>query len=438
MNLITSTDAQILGKVQCPGDKSISQRALIIGAFMNQDMVIDGFLHGEDPLSTMHALNQIGAGISVDEDDRVHLSKRNQSFHNSDNTLNLGNSGTGLRLMLGLTTGIGIEATFCGDESLSSRPMERVINPLSEMGANIESSEGKLPISILPSALKKQYTYELPVASAQVKSCILLAGLAAGTNIEIIEPIQTRDHTERMLKNFGANLEINSLRGKNIIKLTSSNNLNAKDYTVVGDISSAAFLIVAALISNSSGLEITNVGMNPSRTGVLKALQKMGANIEFKNQRLESGEPCADLIVKKSKLRGVELSGKIIPNIIDEIPIISIAAAFADGETVIRDASELRVKESDRLMAVSEGFTSLGIIHKNFEDGMIIQGNPNRILIDQSISIESYGDHRIAMSFLIAGLKCSQRITVKDCKNIFTSFPNFIKLLSSIGYKVER
>jgi len=265
-----------------------------------------------------------------------------------------------------------------------------------------------------------------------------LAGLAAGANIEIIEPIQTRDHTERMLKNFGANLEKNSLEGKNIIKLASSNNLNAKNYNVVGDISSAAFLIVAALISNSSGLEITNVGMNPSRTGVLKALQKMGANIEFKNQRLESGEPCADLIVKKSKLRGVELSGTIIPNIIDEIPIISIAAAFADGETVIRDASELRVKESDRLMAVSEGFTSLGIMHKNFEDGMIIQGDPSRILIDQSISIESFGDHRIAMSFLIAGLKCSQPIIVKDCKNIFTSFPNFIKLLSSIGYKVER
>ena len=438
MNLITSTDGQILGKVQCPGDKSISQRALIIGAFMNQDMVIDGFLHGEDPLSTMHALNQIGAGISVDKDDRVHLCKRNQIFHNSDNALNLGNSGTGLRLMLGLTTGIGLKATFCGDESLSSRPMERVINPLSEMGAKIESSEGKLPISISPSALKNQYTYELPVASAQVKSCMLLAGLAAGANIEIIEPIQTRDHTERMLKNFGANLEINSLEGKNIIKLASSNNLNAKNYNVVGDISSAAFLIVAALISNSSGLEITNVGMNPSRTGVLKALQKMGANIEFKNQRLESGEPCADLIVKNSKLRGVELSGTIIPNIIDEIPIISIAAAFADGETVIRDASELRVKESDRLMAVSEGFTSLGIMHKNFEDGMIIQGDPSRILLDQSISIESFGDHRIAMSFLIAGLKCSQPITVKDCKNIFTSFPNFIKLLSSIGYKVER
>ena len=207
MNLVTSTDGQILGKVQCPGDKSISQRVLIIGAFMNQDMVIDGFLHGEDPLSTMNAFNQIGAGISVDEDNRVHLCKRNQSFHNSENALNFGNSGTGLRLMLGLTSGMGLKASFFGDESLSSRPMERVIDPLSEMGAKIESSGGKLPISISPSTLNMQYTYELPVASAQVKSCILLAGLAAGAGIEIIEPVQTRDHTERMLKTLEQTLK---------------------------------------------------------------------------------------------------------------------------------------------------------------------------------------------------------------------------------------
>ena len=438
MNLTTSTDGQILGKVKCPGDKSISQRALMIGAFMNQNMVIDGFLHGEDPLSTMNALNQIGAGISIDEDGRVHLCKRNQSFHNCENALNFGNSGTGLRLMLGLTSGMGLKASFCGDESLSSRPMDRIINPLTEMGALIKSTKGKLPISISPNTFKNQYKYELAVASAQVKSSILLAGLAAGTSIEIIEPIQTRDHTEKMLKHFGAKIETSSKDGKNVIKLASSNDLHAKNYNVVGDISSAAFLIVAALISKSPGLEITNVGVNPSRTGVLQALQKMGANIEVKNKRLESGEPCADLLVKKSELKGVELSGKIIPNIIDEIPIISIAAAFANGETLIKDARELRVKESDRLMAVSEGFSKLGIMHKNFNDGMSIQGTPNQLLIDQSISIDSYNDHRIAMSFLIAGLKCSKPITVKNCKNIFTSFPNFIELISSVGYELEK
>ena len=438
MNLTTSINSQILGTVQCPGDKSISQRVLMIGALMNQEMIIDGFLHGEDPLSTMNALNKIGAGIKVDENGLVHLCKRNQIFKNCEEALDLGNSGTGLRLMLGLTSGIGLNLSFCGDESLSSRPMSRVLNPLAEMGANIESSNGKLPIAVLATSLQEQYTYELPVASAQVKSSILLAGLASGTGVEIIEPIQTRDHTERMLKNFGANIEITSEGGKNIIQLAPSNHLNAKNYTVVGDISSAAFLIVAALISNSPGLEITNVGMNPSRTGVLLALKKMGANIKVKNQRLESGEPCADLEIKKSILNGVELSGDIIPNIIDEIPIISIAAAFAEGETVIRDAAELRVKESDRLKAVSDGFNRLGVKHNNFEDGMSIMGSPNTLLIEQPIFIESHEDHRIAMSFLIAGLKCSKPITVKDCKNIFTSFPDFIELISSIGYKLEK
>ncbi len=438
MNLTTSINSQIFGTVQCPGDKSISQRVLIIGALMNQEMTVDGFLHGEDPLSTMNALNQIGSGITVDENGLVYLCKRKYIFQSCDVPLDLGNSGTGLRLILGLTSGIGLNLSFCGDESLSSRPMSRVINPLTEMGASIESSNGKLPISILPASLQKQYTYELPVASAQVKSSILLAALASGTSVEIIEPIQTRDHTERMIKNFGANLEITPKGSKNIIQLAPSNQLTAKNYTVVGDISSAAFLIVAALISQSPGLEIINVGINPSRTGVLLALQKMGADIEIRNQRIESGEPCADLKIKKSILRGVELSGDIIPNIIDEIPIISIAAAFAEGETIIRDAAELRVKESDRLKAISDGFTRLGVTHKNFKDGMSIMGSSNPLLIDQPISIESHEDHRIAMSFLIAGLKCSKPIIVKDCKNIFTSFPNFIELISSIGYKLEK
>ncbi|MDA9800027.1 3-phosphoshikimate 1-carboxyvinyltransferase [Gammaproteobacteria bacterium] len=438
MNLITSPNSQIFGTVQCPGDKSISQRVLMIGALMNQEMTVDGFLHAEDPLSTMSALNQIGAGITVDKNGLVHLSKRQKIFQNAEESLNLGNSGTGLRLMLGLTSGMGLNLSFCGDESLSSRPMSRVIKPLTEMGANIVASNGMLPISLSSALFQRQYTYELPVASAQVKSSILLAGLAAGVGVEIIEPVQTRDHTERMLKHFGANVEIASKGSKNVIQLLPSNHLKAKDYTVVGDISSAAFLIVGALISNSPGLEITNVGMNPSRTGVLEALKKMGANIEVKNQRLESGEPCADLAVKKSTLKGVELSGDIIPNVIDEIPILSIAAAFAEGETVIRNAAELRVKESDRLKAVSDGFSSLGVVHKNFEDGMCISGSSDTLLIDQSVTIESHDDHRIAMSFLIAGLRCSQPIIVKDCKNIFTSFPNFIELTSSVGYRLEK
>ena len=254
MNLTTSTNRQFHGAVKCPGDKSISQRILMIGALMNQEMTVDGFLHAKDPLSTMSALNQIGAGITVDQNGLVHLSKRQDIFQNAEEALNLGNSGTGLRLMLGLTSGMGLNLSFCGDESLSSRPMSRVIKPLTEMGANIEASNGMLPISLSPASFQKQYTYELPVASAQVKSSILLAGLAAGIGIKIIEPVQTRDHTERMLKNFGADLEITSKGTKKVIQLSPINHLQGKDYTVVGDISSAAFLIVGALISNSPGL----------------------------------------------------------------------------------------------------------------------------------------------------------------------------------------
>ena len=438
MNLTSPINSQVHGTVRCPGDKSISQRVLMIGALMNKEMTIDGLLLGEDPLSTMSALNQIGAKITLDKNGLVNLQKRDPAFQSSAEVLDLGNSGTGFRLMLGLTSGIGLDLSFSGDASLSQRPMNRVISPLNAMGAKIESSNGMLPISLTPSVLKKQFTYELPVASAQVKSSILLAGLAAGTAIKIIEPIQTRDHTERMLKNFGANIHISTKNDKNIIELANSNELQVKDYNVVGDISSAAFLIVAALINNSQGLEILNVGMNPSRTGVLSALKQMGANIEVKNQRLESGEPCADLEVKKSKLKGVELSGDIIPNIIDEIPILSIAAAFAEGETLVRDAEELRIKESDRLQAISDGFTKLGVTHKNFDDGISITGNPNTLSLTEPISIDSHNDHRIAMSFLIAGLRCSKPITVKKCDNILTSFPNFLELTSSIGYKLEK
>ncbi len=437
MNLTSTINNQIKGTVTCPGDKSISQRVLMVGALMNQDMIIDGFLHGADPLSTMSALNQIGANITKDENGLVYLHKRDQAFQDSAKVLDLGNSGTGFRLMLGLTTGVGLNLSFCGDESLSKRPMGRVINPLTEMGAKIESSNGTMPISLTASELRKQFIYELPVASAQVKSSILLAGLAAGTEIKIIEPIQTRDHTERMLQNFGAQIEISSQNDKNVIELSSHNKLQAKDYSVVGDISSAAFLIVAALINDSQGLEILNVGINPSRTGVLSVLQEMGANIEISNQRLEFGEPCADLKIKESKLKGVELSGDIIPNIIDEIPILSIAAAFAEGETVVRDAAELRLKESDRLQAVSEGFKILGVKHKNYDDGISIIGNPGMLSLLEPVSIQSHNDHRIAMSFLIAGLRCSKKITVTECDNIFTSFPNFIELTSSIGYKLE-
>ena len=401
-------------------------------------MEIKGFLDGEDPLSTMHALNQMGAEIEIHPNTIVQIKKSFTGFIEPTNPLDLGNSGTGLRLMLGMTAGLGIKTTFTGDSSLSQRPMNRVLNPLKAMGAEINSDNGMLPIALNKSLLADDFVYELQVASAQVKSCILLAGLAAQKSVTIIEPIQTRDHTERMLKNFGANITISQKDTKNIIHLESKALLKAKNYQVVGDISSAAFLIVGALISQSEKLEICGVGMNPSRIGVLSVLRDMGAKIEVKNAREESGEPIADLIVLPSKLSGVILDGSIIPNVIDEIPILSIAAAFAEGETIIRDAAELRVKESDRLRAISDGLSQLGVVHKNFDDGIKINGNPKLLDLPGPVQIDSCHDHRIAMSFLIAGLNSNQPITVLDCSNIFTSFPTFLELTASLGYNIEK
>ena len=425
--------------ITCPGDKSISQRVLMLGALMNSDMQIKGFLRGEDPLSTMRALNQMGAEIKILDDALIQIKKKSESFHEPSSPLDLGNSGTGLRLMLGMVAGLGMKATFCGDSSLSSRPMRRVIDPLVDMGANIHSEQGMLPISLHASTLSDHFIYELPVASAQVKSCILLAGLASKRQVTIIEPVQTRDHTERMLQNFGAQILVESEDGKNIISLDGLGSfLKAKDYHVVGDISSAAFLIVGCLISNSEQLTICDVGMNPSRIGILSVLKEMGAQIEITNSSIESGEPIADLLVLPSKLKGVHLKGPIIPNIIDEIPILAIAAAFADGETWIQDAAELRVKESDRLSAISQGLSQLGVTHENFDDGIKIHGSPAPLHLEHPIEIDSFHDHRIAMSFLMAGLNCNQPVTVTQCDNIFTSFPNFLEVTSSLGFNIEK
>ena len=438
MNLSSTIESSLSGSVSCPGDKSISQRVLLIGSLINEPMKIKGFLKGEDPISTMNALNQMGADLEMQSNNIVQIQKSLKGFVETRNPLNLGNSGTGLRLLLGMTAGLGIKTIFTGDSSLSQRPMKRVLSPLKAMGAEINSNNGMLPVEINKSFLVDDFVYELPVASAQVKSCILLAGLAAQKSVTIIEPIQTRDHTERMLKNFGANITISQKDSKNIICLASKVSLKAKDYQVVGDISSAAFLIVGALISQSEELEICGVGMNPSRIGVLSVLREMGAQINVKNAREESGEPMADLIVLPSKLSGVILDGSIIPNIIDEIPILSIAAAFAEGNTIIRDAAELRVKESDRLSAISNGLAKLGVVHENLDDGIKIQGNPGLLDIPRPVQIDSSHDHRIAMSFLIAGLNCNQPITVLECDNIFTSFPTFLELTASLGYNIEK
>ena len=411
MNLTSHQTKFLNGEVICPGDKSISQRIVILGSLLNCDMKVKGFLNANDPNSTLNALNKIGAGIEK-QDDKVFLHKRKNSFKSSLEDLDLGNSGTGMRLMMGLISGLQIKAKLIGDSSLSNRPMLRVIRPLKEMGALIKSNKGKAPIEILESSISGNFIYEMPIASAQVKSSLILASLASNNSITIYEPKITRNHTERMIEYFGGNLEYYKNK-KGFIKLSKSNLKPKKIYDVVGDFSSASFIIVATLIAKKSEVLIKNVGLNPTRNGLITVLSMMDANIEIKNQKLICNEECGDILVKSSTLKGIEVPEEIIPNIIDEIPILSIAAAFAEGLTSIKNASELRVKESDRLNAISDGFDKLKIKHDMFDDGILIEGNND--LVDFDGYIDSFDDHRIAMSFLIAGIRSTNGISVKNC-----------------------
>ena len=435
MNLVSHQINTMSGEILCPGDKSISQRILIIGSILNCDMEIDGFLDSADPNSTLNALNEIGASIKK-EQEKVYLSKRHNLFNEPINDLDLGNSGTGARLILGLISGLGLRSKLVGDSSLSNRPMLRVIKPLIQMGAKIDSSKGTLPIFTIDSKITNNFTYEMPIASAQVKSCLLLAAIAAEKNIKIIEPKITRDHTERMIDYFGGDINFGK-KENNIREINYKfNNLTPKDsYKVPGDFSSASFIIVATLISSHSEVLIRNVGLNKTRSGLLKVLKLMGANIQITNQKMESNEEVGDIIVKSSKLSGIDVPENIIPNIIDEIPILSIAAAFAEGVTKISNASELRVKESDRLNALSNGLTKLNINHEIFQDGINITGTKEKI--EPKEIIDSFDDHRIAMSFLVAGIKSKKGILVKNCKNIETSFPNFKNIMNSLGMKID-
>ena len=434
MRLFAKNKSSINGQAICPGDKSISQRAIIIGALANQDISISGFLKGEDPLSTLSALNQIGAGISM-TNNVVNINKRETPFYNPSNSIDLGNSGTGMRLMMGLIAGSGLKAKLIGDESLMKRPMSRVSIPLNEMGANVADSKGLPPIQINPGAIADNFAYEMPIASAQVKSSILLAGVASNKKVSIFEPSITRDHTEIMLKHFGLNIKSEEENDGKRITFIPGNKFLVEDYDVVGDFSSAAFLIIAGLIASDSKISIKNVGLNPTRSGLVDILIKMGGNIKIKNKNILSGELVGDIFVESSELKGVDIRGGVIANIIDEIPILSIAAACAEGTTRISDAHELRVKESDRLEAISSGLTKLKVKHELFEDGISIDGGiPEN---NKVIEIDSYGDHRIAMSFLISSLKVKNGVSVDNCKNIYTSYPNFVETMNGLGLPIN-
>ncbi len=434
MRLFAKNKSSINGQAICPGDKSISQRAIIIGALANQDISISGFLKGEDPLSTLSALNQIGAKISM-TNNVVNINKRETPFYNPSNSIDLGNSGTGMRLMMGLIAGTSLKAKLIGDESLMKRPMSRVSIPLNAMGANVSNLKGLPPIEINPGVIRDSFAYDMPIASAQVKSSILLAGVASNKKVSIFEPSITRDHTEIMLKHFGLNIKSEEEADGKRITFIPGNKLLVEDYDVVGDFSSAAFLIIAGLIASDSKISIKNVGLNPTRSGLIDILIKMGGNIEIKNKNILSGELVGDIFVESSVLKGVNISGGVIANIIDEIPILSIAAACAEGTTRISDAHELRVKESDRLEAISSGLTKLKVKHELFEDGISIDGGipeSNKV-----IEIDSYGDHRIAMSFLISSLKVKNGVSVDNCKNIYTSYPNFVETMNSLGLPIN-
>ncbi len=434
MNLISHQINSLSGEVTCPGDKSISQRILIISFLLNSRIEIKGFLEAEDPNSTLMALNGIGAFIQKD-DGLIYSNKRDEYFKSPTKDLNLGNSGTGMRLILGLISGLGINATLVGDQSLTNRPMSRVIDPLTAMGVEIESNDGMAPIKILGGNICNNFEYEMPIASAQVKSCLILAALASNKTISISEPKTTRDHTERMIEYFKGDIKYGNDEDKGLIKLNNKNLIPRESYYIVGDFSSASFIIVAALISPESEVIIKNVGLNPTRNGLLKVLALMGADIEIKNVKNICNEESGDILVRSSNLNGVDIPEDIIPNIIDEIPILSIAAAFAAGTTNIKNAAELRVKESDRINAMAEGLKKLNINHEVFDDGLSITGTNSFVDINEEIN--SFDDHRIAMSFLIAGIRSKNGIKVKNCKNIETSFPHFKDIMNSLGMKIN-
>ena len=434
MNLLAKSNSILSGEVLCPGDKSISQRIVIIGSLINEDLSIKGFLNGEDPISTAMALNAIGSSINISGTD-VEILKRDMPFISPETDIDLGNSGTGIRLLMGLISSLDINATLVGDESLSKRPMLRVANPLNEMGAKVACNNGTPPVKIEKGDIKDNFLYDMPVASAQVKSSIILSALAANKKVTVIEEHPTRNHTERMINYFGGNIEHTKKDSGNIITLHKPKLISKPSYEVVGDFSSAAFLIVAGVIAKESNIIIKNVGLNPTRCGLIKVLQSMGANIEILNQSMICNEEVGDISVQSSKLKGIDVGGDIIPNIIDEIPILSIAASFAEGITSIKDAEELRVKESDRLAAISGGLEQIGIKHELFDDGIKIQGKSDNI--SACAEIDSFGDHRIAMSFLVASLRSENGVFVKNCKNIFTSFPSFLETMNHLGIYVN-
>jgi 3-phosphoshikimate 1-carboxyvinyltransferase len=430
-----SAPGPLRGIVTVPGDKSISHRALMLSALAVGESRVEGLLGGEDVLATAAAMRAMGAGIERGADDvwRIH-GVGVGGLLQPEIALDMGNSGTSTRLLMGLIASHAITVTFTGDASLSKRPMNRVIEPLSLMGADVTASPGgRLPLMLRGLCPAVPITYRLPVASAQVKSAVLLAGLNAPGITTVIEPVATRDHSERMLKGFGADLAVEQdADGARIITIRGEADLRPQHIIVPGDPSSAAFPVVAALLVPGSEVTIANVGLNPTRAALFDVLRMMGADISFANAREVGGEAVADLVVRHSILKGIETPVETVAAMVDEYPILFVAAALAEGRTVARGLEELRVKESDRIAVMAEGLRAIGARVEELEDGLIIDGTGGDPL-PGGATIAARLDHRIAMSFAVAGLVSKAAVTIDDISPIATSFPGFAKLMTDLG-----
>ncbi len=430
LQFIVQPGGALTGRIRVPGDKSISHRSIMLGSLAEGTTHVSGFLQGEDCLCTLNAFRAMGVNIEGPNDkgeltiQGVGLKGLKQPSHDLD----MGNSGTSMRLMSGLMAGQAFDVRMIGDVSLSKRPMKRVTVPLSQMGAVIETTDaGTPPLKVKGGQVLKGIHYDMPMASAQVKSSILLAGLYAQGKTSVTEPAPTRDHTERMLRGFGYEVKTEG----NKITLQGGGTLTATTIDVPSDISSAAFFMVGASIAPNSDLIIEHVGLNPTRTGVIDILRLMGGDLTLLNEREVGGEPVADIRVRYAPLKGINIPEELVPLAIDEFPVLFIAAACAEGETVLTGAEELRVKESDRIQVMADGLIACGIDAKPTPDGIIIQGGALG-----SAPIESHHDHRIAMAFSMAGLRANAPMTINNCATVNTSFPDFVGLAAQAGLRI--
>ncbi|MHB9881287.1 3-phosphoshikimate 1-carboxyvinyltransferase [Pacificimonas sp. ICDLI1SI03] len=425
-------EGPLSGNVKVPGDKSISHRSLMLGALAVGRTTVSGLLEGEDVRATAAALQAMGARVARQDDIWIVDGVGVGGLLEPESVLDLGNSGTSARLFMGLLASHPLTATFIGDESLQKRPMGRVVEPLTRIGARFMSREGRLPLTMTGTEQPLPIDYTMPVASAQVKSAVLLAGLNTPGDMIVREPTVTRDHSERMLEAFGAKLSIHQTSEGKQIRLHGQADLHPMDIIVPGDISSAAFPLVAALIVPGSEIEVTGVGLNPTRTGLIDALRLLGAKIDIREGIPAGSEPVGDIGVRAGPLVGTSIPAVLAPLMIDEYPILMVAAAFAEGETEMRGLEELRVKESDRLAVMAEGLSACGVPVRLLSDGIVITGSGGAPVAGGA-TVASHLDHRIAMSFAILGLNSARPIIVDDARPVDTSFPGFVELLCTLG-----